>query len=141
MMSPVRVVVDAANYLLFLIGCEVEVIQTLHQAVEAPRTIQDAGVLDNVEPCLGIDVDQKLDQPLQVRVKTFGAAVEAQDLVAQRDPASIVELAGKCNSQALAFLTGEVLTAIDDSPDNFVEVALVFGHLCYHRLAELGHIL
>ena len=140
-MIQVRVVVDVANHLLLLIGCEVEVIQTLHQAVEASWANQDSGVLDNVEPCRRIDVDPKLDQPLQVWVKAFGTAVQAQDLVAQRDPSSIVELVGKCNSQALAFLTGEVLTAIDDSPDNFVEVALVFGHLCYHRLAELGHIL
>ena len=120
--GPVRVVVDAALHLLLLLGRETEVLQAQHQPVEAPRTIQNAGVLNNIKPCRGIDLDHELHQLLKVRVVGSGAAVEAQNAVAESDPASVVELARACTGQALAFLTPEVSIAFDDSPDNSVEM-------------------
>lgn len=62
------VLVDAGLHLHQLVLLEFEGVEAGHQSLEAPGTVKETRVFDNVKPGTAVDVDQKPDDPLQLLI-------------------------------------------------------------------------
>ena len=62
------VLVDEGLHLLQLLWPEVKGVEAGHQSLEAPGTVEETRVFDDVKPGTPVDVSQKHDDPLQLLV-------------------------------------------------------------------------
>ena len=126
MMRPVGVPVDNLIHRLPVLALEaVKLCEGNNHVVEDWGRVDQARVLEGVEPGFAVDCDSKCHQTFQSAIRLSRAAEQPQDCIEQGHPAGLMQLSQRRSTQEWESV--KVLGSSDDSLDEVVADLLIVG--------------